>query len=365
MMGKCMTELVNKLMTENSLSRSGFAELLKYRNKETTEYLFEKAKEVKAKYYDNEIYIRGKIELSNYCKNNCYYCGLRRDNIFIPRYRMDESDIISFCDKAYEKGVRTFVLTSGDDIYFTEDKIAHIIEQIKKKYNDCVVELSLGERNSKVYRRWFEAGAERYTLWHETADEVHFKRLHPLEMSLLRRKQSLWELKEIGYEVGSGFMVGVPYQMVDNVVEDILFLKTLDPQIIRVVPFIPTPHTKFEHERSGNGDMTLYITAILRLMFPRALIGAEATLDRVMPDGRKSALDAGVNEVLTSITNEQIKEYYYPYYKTGRRKEKNDLDMLDGIIKESGNKRMETGGSYRKPPAVENLYGQIHHIMRP
>lgn len=364
-MGKCMTELVDKLMTDNSLSHSEFAELLKYRNKETTEYLFEKAEAVRKKYYDNEVYIRGKIELSNYCKNNCYYCGLRRDNIFIPRYRMDESDIISFCDKAYEKGVRTFILTSGDDIYYTEDKIAHIIDQIKQKYKDCAVELSLGERNSKVYRRWFEAGAERYILWHETADETHFKRLHPPEMSLLRRKQSLWELKEIGYEVGSGLMVGTPYQMLNNVVEDLLFLQMLEPQIIRVVPFIPTAHTKFEHERSGNGEMTLYILAILRLMFPRALIGAENTLDQVMPDGRKMSINAGANEILASITTEEIKGYYYPYYKNGRKKDKYNLDMIDKIIKESGNKRMETIGSYKKPPTVEKLYEQVHHIMRP
>ena len=278
---------------------------------------------------------------------------------------MDENDILELCDQGYKKGVRTFVLMSGDDIFYTEDKISNIIELIKKKYKDCAIELSLGERSSKAYKRWFEAGAKRYTLWHETADDCHFKKIHPQEMSLLRRKQSLWELKEIGYEVGSGFMVGTPYQMLDNVVEDILFLQMLNPQIIRVVPFVPTAHTRFEHERSGNGEMTLYIMAILRLMFPRAIIGADATLEQVMSAGRENALNAGVNELLTSLTSEQIKGYYYTYYKEGRRKEKNDLEMLYDVINESGNIYVKDIGSYKKPPTVEKLYEKVHHIMRP
>ena len=364
-MGKCMTDLVNKLAVNNTLEKTELAELLKYRNKETTEYLFENALRFKEKYYDKNIYIRGIVELSNNCKNNCFYCGLRRDNIFIPRYRMDEDDVLEFCSKGYERGIRTFVLVSGDDYIYTEDKITHMIETIKKRYNDCAIELSLGERNVDVYKHWFDAGADRYTLYHETADESHFKKIHPSDMSLLRRKQSLWELKETGYQVGSGFMVGAPYQMLDNVVEDLFFLKMLEPQMIRTASFVPAPHTKFEHERSGNGDMTLYILAILRLMFPRALISADTTLDNVLSDGRKKALNAGVNELFTSLTTEQVKEYYYTYSKSSRRRERDDIAILENNVKECGYTLDIGRGDCKRPPTVEKLYEKVHRIMRP
>ena len=209
-----MTDLVNKLAVNNSLSKGELEELLKFRNKETADYLFEKALMAKEKLYGKKIYVRGIVELTNYCKNNCYYCGLRRDNIFIPRYRLDEKDLLQFCEKGYGKGVRSFMLVGGDDYNFTESRVADMVAMLREKFSDCSVGLALGQRSESTYRTWFEAGASRYELSHETASDSHFKKIHPPEMSLLTRKQSLWELKMIGYQVGSGFMVGTPYQMV-------------------------------------------------------------------------------------------------------------------------------------------------------
>lgn len=362
-----MTDLVNKLSANNSLSKEEFSELLKFRNNETTEYLFEKALLVKEKFYGKSIYLRGIVELTNYCKNNCYYCGLRRDNIFISRYRLDEKDLLGFCEAGYDRGVRSFMLVGGDDYNFTEAKVADFITMLKDKFSDCQIGLSLGQRSEKTYRKWFEAGAVRYELSHETAAENHFKKLHPPEMSLLTRKQSLWELKSIGYQVGTGFMVGSPYQMVADVVEDLLFLKQLDPQIVHIVPFMPTIHTRFEHERSGNGDMTLYLMAIARLMLPRAMITADTILDDVMQDGRKKSLEAGAGEINVELCTDDIKEYYNVYNKKIHLKNftGDDVERIKKKVVDSGFEIGQDKGDYIPVPEEELLYGRIHRLMRP
>lgn len=362
-----MTNLVNKLAANNSLSQEELSELLKFRNKETTDYLFEKALMAKEKLYGKNIYIRGIIELTNYCKNNCYYCGLRRDNIFIPRYRLDEKDLLKFCETGYSKGVRSFMLIGGDDYNFTEYKVADMVAMLRERFPDCSVGLSLGQRSESVYRTWFEAGATRYELSHETASENHFKKIHPAEMSLLTRKQSLWELKMIGYQVGSGFMVGTPYQMVADVVEDLLFLKKLDPQMVHIVPFMPVPHTRFDHERSGNGDMTLYLMALARLMLPRAMITSDTILDNVLQDGRKRSFEAGAGEVNVELCSDDIKEYYNVYNKRINLKNfaGDDVSRVKEKILECGFELGKDKGDYKPVPEEERLYGRIHRIMRP
>lgn len=366
-MGMCMTNLVNKLAANSSLSNDEFCELLKFKNKETTEYLFENALLVKEKFYGKNIYLRGVVELTNYCKNNCYYCGLRRDNIFIPRYRLDEKDLLNFCEAGYGKGVRSFMLVGGDDYNFTENKVADMIAMLKERFQDCSIGLALGQRSEKIYRTWFEAGATRYELSHETASDSHFKKIHPSDMSLLTRKQSLWELKSIGYQVGSGFMVGTPYQMVTDVVEDLLFLKQLDPQIVHIVPFMPSPYTRFEHERSGNADMTMYLMAIARLLLPRAMITADIILDNVLQDGRKKSLSAGVSEVNVELCSDDIKEYYNVYNKKINMRNiiGDDAKRMAGKISESGLVVGEDRGDYKPVPEEERLYGRIHRLMRP
>ncbi len=366
-MGTARIELIDKLTVTNKLSDKDMAELLKYRNSETTEYIFNQALRIKENFYDKKIFIRGTIELSNYCKNDCYYCGLQRSNKFITRFRLDENDIIQYCVNGYEKGIRTFVLTGGDDYYFTENRVASIISMIKTNFPDCAVQLCLGERPVSSYKKWFAAGATRYLLWHETANDNHFKKIHPADMSLLKRKQALWQLKEIGYQVGSGFMVGTPYQTVADVVEDLAFIKTLDPQIVHITPFLPTTHTKFEHERSGNGDMILYLMGIVRLMLPRVLLTADPTLENVMADARKKSFAAGVNEVFASLASDEVKNYFNVYNK--RHNFKNcsgdDVARMQQKITESGNIAAVEVGNYIYPPKEEKLYGQIHRIMRP
>lgn len=355
-MGQCMAGLVNKLVANNELSDEELTELLKYRNKETTEYLFEQAMVAKQKYYGDSVYIRGTIELTNYCKNECFYCGLKRDNIFIPRYRLDEEDVMKFADYGYERGVRTFSIMGGDDYNFTQERITGIIHMLTNKYPDVAIELSLGQRDEATYRAWFDAGATRYVLCHETADDNHFKKLHPAEMSLLRRKQCLWELKDIGYQVGTGFMVGVPFQMINHVVDDLKFIKQLEPQIVRISPFVPSEHTIFAKERSGNGDMTMYLMAIIRLMLPRVIITADQTLENVMADGRKKAISASANEVLASISTEDVREYYYVYNKRINRKSTagDEIERMRLKITESGSRIGNDKGDYNYPPEEHN-----------
>lgn len=338
-MGTCMTGLVDKLAAHRELPVTEMTELVKFRNRETTEYIFSKALETKEKFYGRKIFIHGTIEIGNYCKNDCYYCGLRRSNKFIPRFRLNEDDIMHFCEEGYNKGIRTFVLMGGDDYYFTEKMISGIISIIKPAFPGSNVILCLGERPSFVYRKWYEAGASGYILWHETANDSHFKKIHPPDMSLLKRKQSLWELKNTGYQVGSGFMVGSPFQTVQDVIEDLLFIKTLEPRIVHIFPFLPTLHTRYVHERSGNGEMILYLMAIIRLMLPDILVTADPTLENVMPDGRKKSFAAGANEVFASLATDEIKGYYNVYNKKHTRKNCSGDDVARIIkkIEESGN----------------------------
>lgn len=366
-MGICRTELVDKLVADGTLNNYEMAELLKYRTTETTNYIFQKALETKRKYYGNKIFIRGTIEISNYCRNNCYYCGLQRNNKFIPRFRLDENDIMGYCNEGYKKGIRTFVLMGGDDYYFTGSKITEIISMIKAAYPECAIELCLGERQSSIYRQWLEAGASRYILWHETANSSHFKKIHPPDMSLLKRKQALWELKEMGYQVGSGFMVGTPFQSVADVVEDLGFLKALAPHIVHISPFLPVAHTRFEKERSGNGDMVLYIMSIVRLMLPGVLLTADPSLENVMADARKKSFEAGANEVFASLATDEIKEYFNVYNKRYTRKNYSgdDVSRMAGKIAESGNIVAVSKGDYIAPPKKEKTYGQFNRVMRP
>jgi len=366
-MGASKIGLIDKLAVSNTLTDDEMTELIRYRNKENTEYIFSRALKTKERYYGKKIFIRGTVELSNYCKNDCYYCGLRRSNRFITRFRLDENDIMKYCREGYSKGIRTFVLAGGDDYYFTENKVAGIISMIKAEFPDSAIQLCLGERPVSSYRKWFTAGASRYLLWHITANNSHFKKLHPPDISLLKRKQSLWDLKEAGYQVGSGFMVGTPYQTVADVVEDISFIKTLDPQIVHIPPFLPTTHTRFDRERSGNGDMVLYLMAIIRLMLPRVLLTADPALENTMPDGRRKSFAAGVNEVFASLASDEVKNYYNVYNKrhTIKNCSGDDVTRMCQKIEESGNIAAVEKGSYIYPPKDEKLHGQIHRIMRP
>ncbi len=277
------------------------------------ELLRKRADDVRKKNYGTDVYIRGLIEFTNFCKNNCYYCGIRRDNGNALRYRLSHDDIMACCHEGYKLGFRTFVLQGGEDGFFTQDKICSIVSSIKDTYPDCAVTLSIGEWDKASYQAFYDAGADRFLLRHETACEAHYKKLHPEAMSLNKRKECLYSLKDIGYQVGSGFMVGSPYQTIDNLVDDILFLGKLKPHMIGIGPFITHKDTPFKDMESGTLDMTLKLISILRLSHPKALIPATTALGTIHPDGRELGLKAGANVVMPNLSPKSVREKYMLY----------------------------------------------------
>lgn len=275
--------------------------------------LISKADIVRRSVYGTDIYIRVLIEFTNYCKNNCYYCGIRRDNKNAERYRLDSDDIFKCCSEGYSLGYRTFVLQGGEDMYYNDKKICSIVYRIKSAYPDCAVTLSIGECSKESYKAFFNAGASRYLLRHETADEKHYAQLHPNEMSLKNRKRCLWDLKEIGYQVGSGFMVGSPYQTLHNIISDIHFLKELNPDMIGIGTYITHKDTPFANRNNGSLSLTIRLVAVLRLMFPHALIPATTALGTIHPLGREMALKAGANVIMLNLSPFDIRRKYSLY----------------------------------------------------
>lgn len=318
-MGKCMDILVNKLMATGNLEEEEFVELLKFRNRETTEYLNEKACSVRQKVKKNKVQIWGRIPISSYCKYDCKMCGIRRDNQFAKRFRMETSLIVDCCLEFARKGVTNFLIESGDDVYFTEKRVENILLSIRNAVKDCNIILSLGEKTETAYYRLYQSGASGYLLRHGSANEQHFKKIYPSNMSLLMRKQHLWQLKKIGYQVGTGFLVGIPYQSIGNVVEDIQFIKAFGASIVDIGAFVPALRTPFERERSGNGEMTMYLMAILRLMLPNATILTSPTLDCVLRDGRIKAVHAGADAVVVDLDEEVIVGSYGVYERKNGR----------------------------------------------
>lgn len=263
--------------------------------------------------YGDEVYIRGLIEFTNYCRNNCYYCGIRRDNRCAERYRLTKEEILACCDEGYRLGFRTFVMQGGEDPYFNDDKICDIVSEIRSRFPDCAITLSIGEKPRESYQKYFDAGANRYLLRHETADSVHYGKLHPDSMSLENRKRCLFDLKEIGYQVGSGFMVGSPYQRTENLVADLRFLQELQPDMIGIGPYITHEETPFAEFKSGDLNTTLRLISILRLMFPYALIPSTTALGTIHPQGRELGLKAGANVVMPNLSPVGVRKLYALY----------------------------------------------------
>lgn len=268
---------------------------------------------LRKQYYGHDVYTRGLIEFSNYCKNNCYYCGIRRDNHAVRRYRLTKEEILSCCEDGYGLGFRTFVLQGGEDPWFNDERMVDIVRSIREAYPDCAITLSLGERSYESYKRLREAGADRYLLRHETANEAHYGKLHPAEMSLANRKECLYALKALGYQVGAGFMVGSPGQTYACLAEDLLFLHELKPEMIGIGPFLPHHETPFAHEPGGSYELTLLLLSILRVMFPNVLLPATTALGTIRADGREAGILAGCNVVmpnLSPVTNRKQYELY-------------------------------------------------------
>ena len=304
-----MRELIDKLADSHTLSRDEFKTLLSC----DSPYLYERAQEAQQQVYGNRIFMRGLIEFTSYCKNNCYYCGLRRDNANAERYRLTKEQILECCNTGHGLGFRTFVLQGGEDNYYTDDILAEIIREIKTAYPDCAVTLSTGERSHESYRRMFDAGADRYLLRQETANDEHYTTLHPPEMSLAARKKCLWDLKEIGYQVGCGFMVGLPGQTLDHIVDDLLFIKELDPEMVGVGPFLPHSSTPFAREKPGSLRLTLNVLAMMRLMKPKLMIPATTALGTIDNRGREFGVLAGANVVMPNLSPVEVREKYLLY----------------------------------------------------
>lgn len=306
-------ELINKLKNEQILTKSEFIKLIETYTKEDREYAAKEARAAADKVFGKKIFIRGLIEFSSYCKNDCYYCGLRCSNKNAERYRLSKEDILKCCDEGYELGFRTFVLQGGEDLYFTDDLLCDIVKEIKALYPDCAITLSLGERSKDSYKRLFAAGADRYLLRHETADYEHYAKLHPANLTAEHRQECLLSLKKIGFQTGCGFMVGSPFQTAENLADDMLFIKKLDPEMVGIGPFIPQHDTPFKNDRQGSLEDTLFMLSLIRLMKPEVLLPATTALGTVSNTGREQGILAGANVVMPNLSPTEVRAKYLLY----------------------------------------------------
>lgn len=306
-------EIVDKVKRRQDITLEELRMIMETASKEDMDYLTSTAREVADSIYGKNVYVRGLIEFTNYCRNDCYYCGIRRSNKEAERYRLTEEQIMECCQMGYELGFRTFVLQGGEDPYFTDDRICEIIRNIKNRYEDCAITLSIGEKSRASYERYFEAGADRYLLRHETANECHYRKLHPAELSLENRKRCLWNLKEIGYQVGAGFMVGSPGQTMETLYEDMRFIKELEPHMVGIGPFIPQHSTPFKGEKAGTLEETLKLLSIIRLIHPKVLLPATTALGTIHPMGREKGILAGANVVMPNLSPVSVRKKYELY----------------------------------------------------
>ena len=306
--------IAEKFIKQGQLDQEEYPELLKlYKDQKTIDLLKQEAVRIQKKYFGNKIYTRGLVEFTNCCRNDCYYCGIRRSNTNAVRYRLTKEEILQCCENGHELGFRTFVLQGGEDPWFNDERMVDIIQTIKKNYPDCAITLSIGEKSKESYRKFREAGADRYLLRHETANEDHYRYLHPENLSLSNRKQCLYDLKELGYQIGAGFMVGAPGQTMENLAEDLVFLKELNPHMVGIGPFIPHHDTKFAKEEAGNVELTLFLLSVIRIMLPKVLLPATTALGTLDPRGREKGFQTGANVVMPNLSPVKNRKQYELY----------------------------------------------------
>ena len=308
-----MKELIERLERERDLTNAEFAVLLDQSSGADRDFLFERARAVRDAHYGRKVYIRGLIELTNYCKNDCLYCGIRKSNASCERYRLTKEQILSCCESGYALGFRTFVLQGGEDGWYTDERMTDIVRAMRQAYPDCAITLSLGERGRESFKQLYDAGANRYLLRHETADEAHYARLHPVSMTLAHRLQCLRDLKEIGFQTGAGFMVGSPYQTTECIVRDFRFLQELKPQMVGLGPFIPHHATPLKDFPAGSTERTLLCLSIVRLLLPNVLLPATTALATIDGDGRIKGMNAGCNVVMPNLSPLEDRSKYLLY----------------------------------------------------
>ena len=306
-------KLIDRLEREHSLSEAEYAELIINRDAGAAKLLAEKAAAAREAVFGNAVYTRGLIEISSICRNNCLYCGIRRDNTEAERYRLTEEQILACADEGYLLGFRTFVLQGGEDPYFTDEVLCSLVRKLKERHPDCAVTLSMGERSRESYQALYDAGADRYLLRHETADAGHYARLHPPAMSFENRMRCLRDLKEIGYQTGCGFMVGSPFQTPETLAKDLKFIETFRPAMCGIGPFIPHRNTPFREEKAGTLELTLFLLSVIRLILPEVLLPATTALGTIHPRGREMGIQAGANVVMPNLSPVEVRKKYELY----------------------------------------------------
>ena len=330
--------LAEALISKRSLSVSEYGELISLYNAENAEYLASVAEAERKRVYGDKVFIRGLIEISNYCKNNCRYCGIRAGNSSCSRFRLLPDEIFACCERGYALGFRTFVMQGGEDGFYTDDVLVPLIDRIKNAFPDCAVTLSLGERGYESFARLKRAGADRYLLRHETADREHYEKLHPSAMSFENRMDSLKLLKELGYQTGAGFMVGSPYQMEETLAKDLKFIEEFAPDMCGIGPFIPHRDTPFADFPAGDAGKTCYLLSIIRIMFPNILLPATTALASLSGDGRIRGMLSGANVVMPNLSPASTREKYALY----NGKASTGIESAEGL--ESLQKQMRSIG---------------------
>ena len=305
--------IIDTIQTTQNITYEQLDYVLTHIDAEKAEYLYQKAREVSEPIFHKAVYLRGLIEFTNICKNDCYYCGIRCSNSNAERYRLTDEQILSCCEIGAKLGFKTFVLQGGEDPYYTDDKICDIVRSIKNAHPDCAVTLSIGEKSYESYKKFYDAGADRYLLRHETANEEHYAQLHPANLSGAHRKQCLRDLKAIGFQIGCGIMVGTPGQTIRHIYEDFAFMKELQPHMIGIGPFIPHKDTPFRDEPMGSVPLTIHLLALLRLVFPKALLPATTALGTADPLGREKGILAGANVMMPNLSPVNVREKYMLY----------------------------------------------------
>lgn len=320
-------QLIDKLRRERVLSEAEWTSLLTAYTPEDREYARSAARDITDANFGRNVYFRGIVEFSNYCRNNCYYCGIRAGNSAVPRYRLTDDDILRCCEEGYGCGFRTFVLQGGEDPVFTDERFVTLIRRIRENYPDCAVTLSIGERSRESYRKFREAGADRFLLRHETADERHYSLLHPANLTLSNRVRCLRDLKELGFQTGCGMMVGSPYQTPAHLAKDMVFMGEFRPQMIGVGPFLPHSETPFREHPAGSVELTLFLISLCRIMLPRVLLPSTTALGTAQSDGRKLGVLAGCNVVMPNLSPADVRKKYMLY----DNKSGTDLTAAQGI----------------------------------
>ena len=306
-------EMADRLIKDHSLPLEGYEKLITGFDAELQDYLSENARAVRDAIYGKKIFVRGLIEISNICRNDCLYCGIRRSNHSCERYRLSPEEILACADEGYGLGLHTFVLQGGEDGFYTDEVLVRLIRKLKEAHPDCAVTLSLGERSRESYRKLREAGADRYLLRHETADEEHYRKLHPAEMSFENRMRCLRNLKELGYQTGCGFMVGSPYQTAAHLAKDLKFIEEFRPEMCGIGPFVPHHATPFKDEPEGSVELTLLLLSMIRLIHPHVLLPATTALGTLHPKGRERGILAGANVLMPNLSPVGVRKQYELY----------------------------------------------------